>query len=69
MASVAAAKTLTASNVVVVIVAVMEELCRFEEDGEVVVNVMGGVLLRDLGGGRGCWPLSSITSVKEVKVD
>ena len=64
MANVAAAKTHAASNVVVVIVAVVEELCRFE-DGEVVVNVMGGVLLRDLGGGRGCWPLSSIAPGKE----
>ena len=69
VAKVAAAKTHAASNVVVVVIlAVVEELYWFE-DCEVVVNVMGGVLLRDLGGGRGCWPLSSIAPVREVKVD
>ena len=64
-----AAKTHAANNAVVVVIVVdLEELCRFE-DGEVVVNVMGGILLRDLGGGRGCWPLSSIVSVREENVD
>ena len=68
MAKEAAAKTHAASNVVVVvIVAVVEELC-WLEDAE-VINMRHGVLLRDLGGGRGCWPLSSIVSVREEKVD
>ena len=68
VAKVAAAKTHAASNVVVaVIVVVVEELCRVE-DVE-VFNVRGCVLLRDLGGGRGCWPLSSIAPVRVDKVD
>ena len=60
MANVAAAKTHTASNVVVI---VEDVLCEFVE----VVDVTDGVLLRDLDGGRGlCWPLSSITPERNI---
>ena len=74
MASVAAVKTHIASSVVVVVVIAAEEvLCRLaaSEAFEVVevVDVTDGALLRDLGGGRGCWPLSSIAPGKEEKVD
>ena len=66
VANVAAVKTHIASNVVVVVI--VEELCRFVEVVE-VVNVSDGALLRDLGGGRGCWPLSSIAPGKEGNRD